>query len=652
MAFDDLKLRTKVLIPLVGMAVVFAGVVAVGAVQLNDLTHRYGAITSGVDPAILRLNRAIRIAGEIDRDVYAIVAYDPSDPRAKVVAANYAAGKLQAEKAFDDAAQLNPAEADQYHAFKDRFDAIFEETKAPKAIGDAVPGLAAGSKLSSTDLDQMAVAAKEMESLDSDLMGFSDQMTTFNHKLETENEATVEALKRQSQQTIAMMIGLGLVAILGGLSIAAWIASAKVANPLVRLGERMKALAGGDLKVTIEGQNRGDEVGAMAKAVQVFKDNALKAEAMEAEAQGLRDQSEAQRKAAERERAARAAELAKVVEALAGGLGALADGVLTHRLNEAFDGEYEQLRLNFNSAVAKLEATVGSVVNAAQAINSGAGQITQAADDMSRRTEQQAASLEETAAALDQITATVRKTAEGALHASRVVGKAKDDAQASGQVVEGAVRAMTGIERSSSEITQIIGVIDEIAFQTNLLALNAGVEAARAGDAGRGFAVVAQEVRALAQRSADAAKEIKGLINASAKEVGQGVQLVGEAGEALQRIAEQVAEINGIVADITNSTQEQATGLAQVNTAVNQMDQMTQQNAAMVEQSTAASHSLANEANALDGLTRGFKVGGGSSYAAPARRSGNPVHAAQGRVASFARSNVATAAKADAWEEF
>jgi methyl-accepting chemotaxis protein len=232
---------------------------------------------------------------------------------------------------------------------------------------------------------------------------------------------------------------------------------------------------------------------------------------------------------------------------------------------------------------------------------------------LSRRTEQQAASLEETAAALDKIAATVRRTAEVANEARDLVSTSKDDAERSGDVVRQTVGAMDGIETSSKQIASIIGVIDEIAFQTNLLALNAGVEAARAGDAGRGFAVVATEVRALAQRSADAAKEIKTLISASTQQVDVGVKLVSETGQALGRIATQVSQLNGLVAELAASAKEQATGLGEVNAAVNQMDQVTQQNAAMVEQATAASHGLSGESQELARLVGQFRIGESAS---------------------------------------
>ena len=323
----------------------------------------------------------------------------------------------------------------------------------------------------------------------------------------------------------------------------------------------------------------------------------------------LTKQADEARAVTEAERARSAEEDRRTVDLLGAALEALAGGDLTHRINAEMPPRSEMLKQNFNSTAEKLQQTMQLIAHNAQGVRSGAGEITQASDDLSRRTEQQAASLEETAAALDQITATVRKTAEGANAARSAAAAAKADAENSGEVVRETVSAMSGIEASSKQIGNIIGVIDEIAFQTNLLALNAGVEAARAGDAGRGFAVVATEVRALAQRSADAAKEIKTLISASSQQVDAGVKLVGETGKALGRIVEQVAKLNGLIGDIAASAQEQATGLNQVNTAVNQMDQATQQNAAMVEQSTAASHSLAEEAGELALLVGQFRIG-------------------------------------------
>ena len=314
-----------------------------------------------------------------------------------------------------------------------------------------------------------------------------------------------------------------------------------------------------------------------------------------------------------------------VVTSLAAGLNRLAGGDLLCRIDERFSAEFDQLRQDFNATAETLQQALVAVTGNAAAISRGASEIGAAADDLSRRTEQQAASLEETAAALDQITATVRKSAEGASHAHKVVAAAKAGAEQSGRVVGQAVDAMDGIERSSREIGQIIGVIDEIAFQTNLLALNAGVEAARAGEAGRGLAVVASEVRALAQRSAEAAKEIKGLISTSSAQVTQGVAFVGQTGEALGRLGGQVAEIDAIVGEIAASAREQAVGLDQVNTAVNQMDQVTQQNAAMVEQSTAASHALIGEAQDLDRLLGRFELGLATGARAEPSRRAKPV---------------------------
>jgi methyl-accepting chemotaxis protein len=410
---------------------------------------------------------------------------------------------------------------------------------------------------------------------------------------------------------------LAAAAIMAVIFSVAFVIMRSITRPLAGLKSTMEALASGETAVEVRQVTLKDEVGAMAGAVQVFKENMIRAAAAEAAEAAADVERRAAQRQSDGERAAVAAQQARVVTDLASGLAALAKGDLTAILDTPFAPEYEALRTDFNATVSQLQTVIRQIVANTQTIRLGTDEITQAADDLSRRTEQQAASLEETAAALDEVTATIRKTAEGANTAQGVASAAKSDAEHSSQVVHDAVRAMGEIETSAQKISQIIGVIDEIAFQTNLLALNAGVEAARAGDAGRGFAVVASEVRALAQRSAEAAKEIKALIHASTQQVGEGVKLVGETGESLGRIVLQFAQVHTAIAEIAASAQEQAVGLHQVNTAVNQMDQVTQQNAAMVEQSTAASHNLAGETEELVRLTNQFQLGNQAEDPAP-----------------------------------
>ena len=342
------------------------------------------------------------------------------------------------------------------------------------------------------------------------------------------------------------------------------------------------------------------------------------ARTLESDAQAMRQAADTERMRNDAERTANADQQAKVLADLATNLSRLAAGDLTARL-KGLPERYASLETDFNEAITQLQKTIWTIATKSQVILTGTGELGGAADDLARRTEQQAASLEETAAALHEITETVRATSSGADNARGLVSTATSDAQHSAEIVRSAVAAMGAIEKSSGEISQIIGLIDEIAFQTNLLALNAGVEAARAGEAGRGFAVVASEVRALAQRSADAAREIKTLISTSSSQVASGVALVGETGLALARIMNKVMEISTIITHIAASAQEQAAGLQQVNTAVTHLDRTTQQNAAMVEQSNAASLTLADEAEQLSQLVQQFKVGEGDELS-PGRR--------------------------------
>ena len=402
--------------------------------------------------------------------------------------------------------------------------------------------------------------------------------------------------------------------VLGGLAIfgagAFFLVRGALAKPLVEISNMMEALARDDLSIVPIGLDRRDEVGLIARALQVFKDNAVRAKELGADLS--REQASVdgeRRRAAETDRI-RADAMAQATTGLGEGLKHLANGNMTFRLAQPFSAEFETLRSDFNAAIGQLAETLRAVADATGTIGNGSREVSTSANDLSKRTEQQAASLEETAAALDEITANVSNSSKRADEARTVAMEANASAVRSGKVVASAVDAMQKIEQSSTQVSNIIGVIDEIAFQTNLLALNAGVEAARAGDAGRGFAVVAQEVRELAQRSAQAAKEIKDLIRNSSVEVQSGVRLVSETGEALKTIEAYIVTVNQHMDAIATSAREQSVGLVEVNTAVNRMDQVTQQNAAMVEETSAAGATLAHESSRLRQLIGQFQLGG------------------------------------------
>ena len=621
MKVDNLKLSTKALIPLALMSLAVAGIVGFGAWRLDSLSRSAGEIIAHRDKAAIFIARATGTTMMAPYAAFGALVYDGSSPEGRTAQADFANQLDKFNSLMDQAGQYLPQLSSTFANFKTTERDIGEKGKTIVAIGEDSPGLAVGKDLKPDDLDKLAEGARSVAEIDGAARKLSAGLLAVSDAMINDNARAAADMAKQSQFTLIALVVAGLASALAAGALTLWISTMKTARPLAELSRRMQALASGDLEVDIRGLERKDEIGDMARTVQVFKEHAIERLQLEAAAAASRRSAEDERERSAAERSKAADEQAEVVRRLSVGLKTLAEGGLMARLGEGISPTYAQIRADFNEAVSKLSAAVEAVVASATAMQDGSQAISAAADDLARRTEQQAASLEETAATLGQVTDTVRKSADGADHARAVAAAADKDAQKSAAVVRQAVEAMNAIAKSAQQITQIIGVIDEIAFQTNLLALNAGVEAARAGDAGRGFAVVASEVRALAQRSAEAAKEIKGLISASTAQVDGGVKLVAETGQSLERILAQMAEISAAVRAMAAGAQEQSTSLQQVNAAIDQMNRITQENAAMVEETTAASRSLTGEAARLASLVGQFRLTDGQpSRAAPRER--------------------------------
>ena len=415
----------------------------------------------------------------------------------------------------------------------------------------------------------------------------------------------LQAMFRQDAMKFAAMFAGGAVLLLAG----AWFVVRSVTRPIRQVKGVLTAIAAGETGMAVPCTAYPNEVGEMARAVEVLRNSVEESAALRAREAVHQRAMATERSESERSSGAAAERQARAIGELGWALEALAAGNLSVSLGD-IGADYAKLRRDFNAAVEALHNAIAAISETGHVVRDSASDISGATGNLAKRTEQQAAALEETAAALDEITATVGTAAERAREARVMVAETKASAGRSGEIVRSAVDAMGRIEASSSRISQIIGVIDEIAFQTNLLALNAGVEAARAGEAGRGFAVVAQEVRELAQRSANAAKEIKTLISTSVHEVETGVALVRSTGDALVEIAVLVEKVNAHVETIATTAHEQSGGLREINASVNHMDQMTQQNAAMVEETTAASQTLAEQSHHLQHLLSTFRLNG------------------------------------------
>ena len=544
---------------------------------------------------------------------------------------------------LDGAIKALPSERGTLEAFKRRGNALAQQSCV--AATPPVNG--------STDvLTDLPTRERLLTNCIASLPSLTADMIAERTRMDRLTSARLAQMSQETRHTIIVTFISLIVGFIMVMSIAQIIIRRGVTGPLRALGGTMMRLMRGDLDIEVE-VGRRDEIGDMARSVAVFQENARKTLSLEQEAAAMREREEAERARSEAEKAEAAAQQLFVVKELAQGLAGLSNGDLTTQLTKPFAGVHEQLRQDFNMAVNRLRETTRAIAEAAQKISMVSTEITEATDNLSGRTEQQAASLEQSAAAINELTATLNRTATSSAEAHQVTLTARERAETSGTVMREAVAAMSAIEASTRQISDILGVIDEIAFQTNLLALNAGVEAARAGDAGRGFAVVATEVRALAQRSADAAKEIKALIGKSDHEVTTGVKLVSNTEQAMLGILAEVGTMSGLIAEIAEAAKEQAAGLDQVNTAVGHMDQMTQQNAAMAEQTTAATRGLMGEAQHLAERVAQFKLGGPvSAPASPRPPSSRPVTTTRKRPAVPASVVAASENTEEAWAEF
>jgi methyl-accepting chemotaxis protein len=588
---DNLKISVKMVGVIGLLAVATAFLVVQSGLKMSSIDRTYDALNNQLVPARLEVTRATRQATNIGFGAFRTIGMDIGSDQAKRGISDVENGYKRAQTFLGNAAKANPENKVTYDKFLTKFAELYELAK--KVVD-----------LSQKDITEATMVMGNAEKKIDEIV---TEMISFTGQLENQTNAVIAATSASAKRSILTNYIMGFSALLICLGLGLWIAIYKISRPLTQLAQRMGLLANGNLSVEIDGQSRNDEVGTMARAVQVFKDNALALKDAEARAAEHRETAEAERARSEAAQREAARQVQNVVAGLGVGLERLAQGDLTYRLTDEFADEYRKIKDDFNSAIAQLQATIANIARASAEVSNAASEISASTTDLSQRTEEQAASLEETTASMEEISATVRKNAENAQHANQLTQATQEVAGRGGEVVAQAVSAMARIEESSRKIADIISVIDEIARQTNLLALNAAVEAARAGEAGRGFAVVASEVRSLAQRSSQAAKDIKDLITNSSGQVQEGVELVNRAGASLNEIVESIQNVAAIVAEIAQASSEQANGLEQISKALAQMDEVTQQNSALVEENAATAKTLEDQQLAMSEQVRFFK---------------------------------------------
>ena len=599
---SNIRIGTKIagavtLVGLIGLAASFFI-----SRELSHADTLYSDVLASAPPAIYASGRASRRVNDMLAQTYKVIAY-PNGSKGE------ADGRAQLEATYKVAVQQLQSAAAKLPARKSDYERMVAQTQALKTTLDEAVKFGAD--------DENAAALRIMDTADAQVTALTEAIIALNTQVLKETDELSTATSNEISFTIRLMLGLSLAGILLGVGLALLMSAKTITGPLARLRGAMDRLAGGDFDAAVEGAERRDEVGLMAKTVLVFKENGLEMKRLEAQgaeqeliAADERDKNEAERRRAEAERERLAEEQRQVVALLADGLGLLAQGDLTYRIGDQVAADYRKLRDDFNRAVNRLAETVRTIQATASEVGTSAREINMGADDLSKRTEEQASSLEETAATTEELAASVKASASSSRQAATLASEATQIAEQGGAIVGDAIAAMTQIEQASRKIAAITSVIDEIAFQTNLLALNAAVEAARAGDAGKGFAVVASEVRTLAQRSGEAARDITALISESGAKVDQGVSLVRQAGEVLGRIVESSKRVSATVSEISTASAEQANGIDEMSQTVAHMDEMTQANAALAEESAASATSLSDQIQRLNGLVATFKIGG------------------------------------------
>jgi methyl-accepting chemotaxis protein len=646
--FSNLGILWKVT-TLVGlMAIVSVGGTVFSAMDMRHIDDRYGELLDGFGKANLAMARANRNLVFVDRSLYRLIAEVKVD--AKEAARQEALDSVgYYEKQIKVAVKSLPEQGEQVGKFLKRLDAMM--------AGECAEVLHLG--MSTQPNDAQAAADHMHGECDPALNALMNEIAGLTNDLLKQSDQASDATLETTNSTIRREYIFALGGLCAVLVFALFLARAGISKPMRAIVDTLSRLSRGEMETVIPGADRGDEIGETARAAMAFKENLQRVEKLEAEQKGQEARAAAGREADMRMMESEfEVSIGRIVSAAAGGdfgqrvelsgksglvlsvgaainslcdnvagalgsfveiLNSLAEGDLTQRITADYRGDFEILKDNANKTAERIGSTIAQIKAAAREVTNAAAEISTSTTDLSQRTEEQAASLEETSAAMEQIYATVRKNSENAQQANQSAARAREVADRGGHVVAKTVEAMAHIEASAHKISDIIGVIDEIAGQTNLLALNAAVEAARAGDAGRGFAVVASEVRSLAQRSLQAAKDIKDLITNSNGQVQEGVALVNQAGAALSEIVESIKEVAVVVSEIASASIEQSTGIEEVNKSLTRMDEVTQQNSALVEENAATAKTLDDQAKHMHQRLAVFQIGDGEVAAAPGK---------------------------------